>query len=305
VVFEVAAAYFGVLQARANRVVAAEAVERAEAHLRDARNFVKRGTAVRNDVLRAEVLVAEMKLGLVRARTAEAVAVAALNRTIGINVSRPTEVVDQPEEPPFALSLGRSLQLAVDSREEFQVVLRAIAAARFGADHARADFWPHVYVAGMAVHEEGPTVTANDLANVGLNIQFNFFEGGRRLARLEAARSEIREAVARAKDICDRIAFEVNAAWLEIADARERIGLARTAVTHGRENLRVVSGLFRQGDATPTDVVDAELALVRAQQSYYTALYEYQTALARLEYAVGAPLPVDGWQLPTEAAAEG
>jgi outer membrane protein TolC len=45
-----------------------------------------------------------------------------------------------------------------------------------------------------------------------------------------------------------------------------------------------------QGEATPTDVVDAELALTRAQQGYYTALYDYQVALARLAYAVGLPV---------------
>ena len=43
----------------------------------------------------------------------------------------------------------------------------------------------------------------------------------------------------------------------------------------------------RTGDATPTDVVDAETALTRAQQSYYQALYDYLTALARIDYAMG------------------
>src|SRR5262249_9788432 len=103
--FNVTAAYFALLQARANRIVGGEAANRAEAHLRDARNFLKRGTAVRNDVLRAEVQVAEMRLGLVRTRTTEAVAVAGLNQAIGFNVSSPTRIADLPEEPQFELAL--------------------------------------------------------------------------------------------------------------------------------------------------------------------------------------------------------
>ena len=65
------------------------------------------------------------------------------------------------------------------------------------------------------------------------------------------------------------------------------------AVSAATENLRVVRGLVGQGDASPTDVVDAELALIRAQQAYYTALYYYQVALARLAYAVGLPVLAD------------
>jgi outer membrane protein TolC len=57
--------------------------------------------------------------------------------------------------------------------------------------------------------------------------------------------------------------------------------------------LRVVRSLFEKGDATPTDVVDAELALTRAQEDSFTALYDYQTALARLAYAVGLPVTTD------------
>ena len=38
---------------------------------------------------------------------APSLAVAALNQTIGINVSAPTKVVDLPEEPPFDLALAQ------------------------------------------------------------------------------------------------------------------------------------------------------------------------------------------------------
>jgi hypothetical protein len=37
----------------------------------------------------------------------------------------------------------------------------------------------------------------------------------------------------------------------------------------------------------PTDIVDAETALTRSQQRYNSALYNYLTALAGLDYAMG------------------
>lgn len=299
VAFNVAAAYYSVLQAWSTRTIAEEAVKRAESHLRDARNFLKRGTAVRNDVLRAEVQLAEMRLDLVRARTAEAVAVANLNQEVGFNVNCPTRVVDRPREPAFTLPLAECLQLALSNREEFRVVLRSITSAQYGVDVVRAEFLPVVLVGGSSVHLSGNDIPNSRLTTGGLSIELGLFEGGKRTGRLRSARAEVAATVAQGKEVCDRIAYEVDVAFLTIDDARQRIELSRTAVGQARENLRVVTNLFRQGDATPTDMVDAELTMIRAQQNYYTALYDYQTGLARLLYAVGLP---PGGAVPDRAA---
>jgi outer membrane protein TolC len=290
VAFNVTAAYLGVLQTQAAVRVALEAVRRAESDLRDARNFLKRGTAIRNDVFRADTFLAEMRLTLVKARTAERVAVAALNQAIGINVSSPTRIADHAAAPALRLTLAECLQEAVERREEFAVVLRTVRSARLGTGVAQADFLPRIYVGGAAVHQVTAGQRDANLATAGLNIELGLFEGGRRLGRLRTAEADVRIALAQGKDICDRIAYEVSVAYFAIDDARQRLELARTAVLQATENLRVVRNLIEKGDATPTDVVDGELALTRAQQNEYTALYDYQTALARLAYAIGVPV---------------
>jgi outer membrane protein TolC len=290
VAFNVIVAYLAVLQAQASERVAEEAVRRAEAVLKDARNFQKRGTAIRNDVLRAEVLLAEVRLNRVKAHTAEGVGIAGLNQAIGINVSSPTQVVDRQETPDLTLSLADCLRLAVDNRDEFATVLRVIRSARLGTTVAAADFLPKILVGGAAVHEAPAGHPEANVAAGGLNIELALFRGGERLGKLHTAQAEAAAAIAQGKEVCDRIAYEVDVAFLGIDDARQRLALARTAVDQGTENLRVVMGLFEKGDATPTEVVDAELALTQAQQNYYTALYDYQSALARLAYAVGLPV---------------
>src|SRR5262249_12952866 len=193
--------------------------------------------------------------------------------------------------PPFALALEDCLQLAVSNREEFGVVLDSIRSARFGVGVAQADFMPRLLVGGVAAHELNNAGVRTNLVAGGLAIELVLSEGGKRLGQLRVAEAEARGAVAQGQEVCDRIAYEVNVAYVAIADARERIVQAERAVTAGAENLRVVRSQLAQGEATPTDVADGELVLTRAQQSYYTARYDYQIALARLAYAVG--LPVD------------
>ncbi|MBI2827584.1 MAG: TolC family protein [Planctomycetia bacterium] len=289
VAFDVTAAYFGVLAAQANGRIAEEAVARADSVLRDARNFFQRGAAIRNDVLRADMLRAEMQLNLVKARTSTAAAVAALNQSIGINVSCPTQVVDQSDELPFRLSLADCLQLAADNRDEFRVVLNAIRSSRLGVGVAQAEFLPRVLVGGVGLLQQTRNGEEVHLAAGGVNLEMALFEGGRRVGKLRSAEADVRVAIAQGKDLCDRIAYEVNLAFLGIQDARQRIDLSRTTVAQANENLRVVRRLVEHGDATSTDLIDAVLLITRAQQNYAAALYDYQTSLARLTYATGLP----------------
>lgn len=288
IAFDVTAAYFSVLQQQARRTVAEQALRRAESNLRDAHNFLARGTAVRNDVLRAQVLVDQVSLDLVSARTAEGIALAALNRVLGVNAGAPLTLVDLRHEPRFDLSLERSLQLAVDHRPEFKVVLETLRAAQLGLGVAQADFLPRVYVGGVGGQFQGHTQKPTDLFAGGINVELAVFEGGKRVGAMRAAQAELDEALAQGEDICDAIAYEVHQAYLLIDDARQRLALARAASSQGEENRRVVGDLFDNGDATGTDLVDAELTLVRAQQDFYAALYDSQTAVARLAFAVGA-----------------
>jgi len=44
---------------------------------------------------------------------------------------------------------------------------------------------------------------------------------------------------------------------------------------------------YRNGNATPTDIVDSEAALTRSQQRFFSASYTYLAALVRLDYALG------------------
>ena len=94
-------------------------------------------------------------------------------------------------------------------------------------------------------------------------------------------------ATAQGQVVLDNIALEVNLAYRAIAAARERIRLGEAATRQGRENLRLTVVKYTNGDATPTDVVDAQTALTGALMRYYSALYDYLDSLAQLDYATG------------------
>jgi outer membrane protein TolC len=290
---EVAVAYYGILRSQAFRRTAQDANRRAEEELEDARKLEREGVVERETVLRAEVLRAETRQQLHAATEAEFVALAELNLAIGLKGNEPIRVVEPLDVPPFGLTLADCLQAAIRDRREFHVAQRAIQIAQEGTRVARADFAPKIVSEGtlLNLQQASPTGFA-DLALGFIRLDWNIFEGGRRISELRVADSRVREAMAQAESIADSIAFQVNESYRRLATARLGIEDARPAVEQARENYRLVRLRAREGNATPTEITDAQASLTRAQQNYQNALYAYLTALARLEYAMGnSPTP--------------
>lgn len=285
---DVAVTYYQVLRARSLRRIARESVRRAEDDLDVATKLARRGAVEDEKVLRAKVALAQAQRALDVTEEAEAIAVAALNLAIGLNVSTPTCVADVSDIPPFTLCLGDCLQGAVSSRRELAVARDSIRVAQEGSRVAHADFAPKIVAEGYAndFQQSSPRGHA-DLALGFIKLEWGVFEGGKRVAELRVSDSRIREAMAQAESIADTIAFQVNQAYRQLVTARKGIDRSRPAVEQTRETYRLVAARSRLGDATPAELTEAEASLTRAQQDYANSIYDYLTALERLQYAMG------------------
>jgi outer membrane protein len=290
---EVSVAYYQVLRARALRKTAQDAVRRAEDDLDVAKKLEKGGVVEKEKRLRVEVQLAESQRLLDAAEGAEAVAVAALNLAIGLNVNAPTSVVETSDAPPFTQSLAECLRTAVGLRREFQVARQSIQVADEGQRVAKADFAPRIVAEGYAndFQQAAPRGHA-DLAVGFIKLEWGLFEGGKRVAELRVADSKIRAAMAQAESIADTIAFQVTEAYRNVITARLAIDRSRPAVAQAEENHRLVRARAKVGDATSAEITDAESTLTRAQQAYLNSIHDYLIALVRLEYAMGVtPTP--------------
>jgi outer membrane protein TolC len=290
---DVSTAYYQVLRVQALHRIAEESVRRAETDRNDAVKLAKGGVIENEKVLRAEVAVSQAQRLLDVAEEEKAVAVAALNLAIGLNIGLPTGVVDTASVPPFTMSLAECLESAISSRREFLIAHQSVQVAAEGARIAKADFAPRIVGGGYLnnFQQASPRGDA-DLAVGFIRLDWGLFEGGKRIAELRVNDSRVREAMAQSESIADTIAFQVNQAYHRMVAARKGIDRSRPAIDQTRETYRLVGARSVQGDATPAELTDAEVALTRAQQDYSNAIYDYLIAIARLEYTMGtAPIP--------------
>ena len=77
------------------------------------------------------------------------------------------------------------------------------------------------------------------------------------------------------------------AARAQATGAAARISLAREALLKAQDNVTASIARYRAGEAQIVEVTDAQTKLVEQRSALYQAIFDYQTALARLRQATG------------------
>lgn len=277
--------YFAVRLAAAAREVRSTVLAGLDRHLFEARRLEEEGLISRAERLHAEVARSEADRQLKRAGHDLAIARAALANILSESAA------GNPSSPLFVLGrLGPIDEFQAAASRDHPAFARlaaqqALAGQAVSAERAR---WrPDVYVfAKRELHEDGLTLLDPAWA-AGVGASFTLFDGFARghdaaAARLQLARVETLAVRAR-RDV----ATLVEKRYREVERAREQFDALAATLDLARENLRVRTRAFEEGLATSLEVVDARLALSRAELERLAAAYEFDVALADLLEASG------------------
>jgi Outer membrane efflux protein len=196
----------------------------------------------------------------------------------------------QQTSAQVAESLEDCLRRAAALRPEIGAARQEIAGAAEGERSARGEMLPRIYTRGTVIQAELPRVFHGWIDGAGVHAEQPLYAGGSKRAALRRAHAERDAATAGLKVILNNVSAQVNLSYNSIATDRERIRLNSVAAGQARENLRVVVVRYNNGDAIPTEVVDAQTALTTAEVRYYASVYSYLAGLSRLEYAQGGDL---------------
>ena len=148
IVLQVRAGYFNILRAEKFADVANQQVKNFEAQLEVTKAFFDVGIVPKNDVLQAEVQLANAKQSLVKAANDVATAKASFNILLRREINTPLEVVDILAYKAFPLSFEQSLEEALRLRPEIKTAQLNIDQAKESVKIARSGFLPTVSLAG-------------------------------------------------------------------------------------------------------------------------------------------------------------
>jgi outer membrane protein len=292
-VLEVKSAYFSVLKARRIRDVAGQSVASLKAHRDTAQGFYTVGMIARNDLLQAEVELANGGQTLIRAENAVAMAQARFNTLLRRPLDNPVEIEDMLAEHPPALSLEACIAKALENRPEIRSASLRVEQMRSLVKLSQSEYYPNVGLVGnYSRYGDTPGVAGSayrDQENWSLmaSANWNFWEWGRTQNRVEASRSRENQMLDRLTHLQEQITLEVKNAFLLLDEAVSQLAVTARTIAQAEENFRINTERYREQVGTATEVIDAQTLLAKARSDHFTALSDLQISAARLDRAMG------------------
>jgi outer membrane protein TolC len=286
VVFNVKQGYYRLLQAKRNRDVAEEAVRQFEKHLEQAKGFYEIGTKPKFDVTKAEVDLSSAKLNLIKAENALRVARIILSNAMGVPDAPEYSLVDNLTFVRYDITLEDMLKRAYRQRADLTSILIKKKAAEASIEMSKKDYYPTL--SGNAAYNRiGETFPMEEGWNVGMTITFPLFSGFSTGYQVEEAVANLNLLKANEETLKQEILLEVQQAYLNLQEARDRIFASEITVRQAEENLELANGRYAAGVGNPVEITDAQVAHSSAKTAYIQALYDYRIAQASIEKAMG------------------
>jgi outer membrane protein len=284
-------AYYGLALANVQRRAAETNLSAAEEFEHITSLLLSGGEVASVDLTRAQLQTLARRDELEKARASEAVAGGSLRVLIGYNFSTPVSTTDLALALPIDSEYQQFRSEDVAKRPEFTQLEQQMRAAQADIRVARADRLPSLsYSINGGFNSDSlkqPRLKEHTGASAGISFSVPIFDWG-------ASRSRERQARLRAEVVENerKIAWrgftqQFYAAQAQAADAAARINLAREGVTKAQDNVAASIARYRAGEAQIVEVTDAQTTLVAQRGALYQAIFDYQTALARLRLATG------------------
>ncbi len=280
--------YFRVLRGEKLVEVARQEITQLTDQLRDARNLYEFGLTTYNDVLQAEVALADATQRLITAKNDVVNAVSALNKLIGLPIPTPLSLAEEKDLAAPPLNTAGASDLATQQRSDLKAAASRINQGEKAVTQAKAQYYPRFYAqAGHFWQQNNAWVTDSQWFAI-FGFQWSLFNGLDTRAQVRQAGERVEQLKVKRQDLGEQVRLDVQTASLALQETAERIRVTEKSVAQGEENLRLNQDRYREQVGTATEVVDAVTLLTKARVNFFNARYDHQLAKAQFLWAVGA-----------------
>ncbi|MCA9626951.1 MAG: TolC family protein [Myxococcales bacterium] len=291
-------AYYNWVRGVGQVAVAEHALVRLEQLQKDGEAMLAQGVATKADVLRIKAMVASGKVAIEQARAFVRLSEKNLALMTGDKTPHYTigeDILRLPRPLPRSTSLKGLVNEGLSKRPELRALTKSKVALRKSASVARAGKLPRLD--GFADYTYA-NPSASDFTGQGgwqgswsLGAQLTWTLND--LPGAEATASEydanLEEVNANESLLRQGIEQEITAAYFDRKQARAARQAAEEAEEAARIALNAKMAQYKVGEATATDVINAEQEFVSAALQRMAAYVDLHVARVRLAYAVGRP----------------
>lgn len=283
--------YYGLALASAQQQAAQSNLSAAEEfeHITDL--LLSGGEVASVDLTRAQLQTIARRDELQKARVNEEVAAGALRVLVGYEFTRPILTTDLALALPTASEYQQFKETDISKRPEFIQLEQQLHAAQLDARIARADRFPTLSYSINGGFEtdsmKAPRLKEHSGVSAAISLNIPIFDWGARRSREEQARLRVEVAENERTLALRGFTQQFYAARAQANVAASRITLAREGVLKAQDNVTASVARYRAGEAQIVEVTEAQTTLIEQRNALFQAIFDYQTALARLRQATG------------------
>lgn len=288
-------AYYEWVRAQGTDIVAAQGLEQAKGHLKDAEAAFDVGVLSRADVLRAQSQVKASEL--FKQRTQSAAYLAGHRLSVMMGETTPTvyeigeNVLVLPEEVTMTEEEG--VREAERQRVELQSLEVAQQALASQTKALRVGNYPRLDASGRALYANpNERYFPGDGKFHGtwdVSVMLSWTPTD--LWNLDASESELhgqaQVLAAQRQELSEGLRLEVANALTNVKTARFAVGAVQEQIQAAEEGYRTRGELFRAGRSTSVELIDAETELTRARLELVNAFVDLRIAETQLAHALG------------------
>ncbi len=293
-IYNVRLAYWSLFRAIEVKKVVDENVSQVAAHLKDAQNLFQQGMITNNDVLKVQVQLSSVRLLQIDAKNAVELAAINLNNVIGLPLETPVDIASSITHDPLIFDeVSALIRKAESGRQDIKAMQSRVMAGEAAVKMAQSGYYPQASVTGNYYYNRPNSryFPAKDefkpTWDIGVNINFDAWNWGATKYQAKQAQAQAAQAKDALGMLKDGVSLEVTQSYLSLQKAKEKITVAKENIDQAEESYRITSEKFKRGVALTTDLLDAEVAVLRAKTDHTDALVEYEIAESKLLKAVG------------------
>jgi outer membrane protein len=245
------------------------------------------------DLSFAQVNLAQAKLLLISTQNNISKAFAQLTRALGSDTQQTYKLQEEPVPPSPPSTAEPLVADAIRERPEL-IGLSFNRDAAYKFQKAERDLaFPTVTGVGVAGYLPEiaqltlPRIIPDHYEAAAINVNIPIFNGHLFAARRAAALLQARAADQDLRNVQERIAQDVRAAWADSVTAYQQIAVADQLLNQANLALALAQGRYNLGLSSIVELSQAQLNQTQAEIQDVNARYDYQDQNAALQYQVG------------------
>lgn len=281
-------AWFGAAQADNQLAIALAQEQSLEQRAKVADAAYAAGTLTRNDQLLVHISLAQAQQAVAQLQGYQAATYAQLGAATG-NGGTPLRPLGFSEAAPRpAPELDGLVDRALRDRPQVVALREQVAAARATASAASWGRLPGISGIAAYQHTTGQGAFGSpDTAYVGASLSWTALAWGKAAANVHAASAQADQLQHQLDALEAGVRVDVQNRLVALQTAASSYAIAEDTVKQASENLSIQERRQQVGSGTMVEVLDAQTALVRAQSTRMSALFDARRAEAALAHAIG------------------